>query len=204
MHTSHPQVIRAAQVDDLGHTDPVDRRPRLRPGTSHDMSHLVAMHDRCSQETIHRRYHSPVPQLSARLAHGLLRPLRGWSVVAVHGGDLVGVALYAADRNGQYDVGLLVEDRWQRQGVGSRLLRVLARHARGHGVAELICTTQPDNPGVPRTIRRAGFEPHLRLVDGLVEATFPVTDSVERRRERAKQPQPRRVLRHTKILSRST
>jgi GNAT superfamily N-acetyltransferase len=192
MHTTHPQDhSQAAGVDDLEHAgpagpaDPDDRPARLRPGTTYDLPRLVAMHARCSQETIRRRYHTAVPQLSARLAHGLLRPARGWSVVAVSGGDLVGIAAYAANHDGGYDVGLLVEDQWQRQGVGSRLLGVLARHARDHRIPALTCTTQPDNQAVPRTIRRAGFEPRLTAVDGLVEAKFFVTEAAERRRERA-------------------
>lgn len=186
MHTSHPQQSRATRVD-LAHAVPAEPAdpPRLRPGTIRDLPRLVAMHDRCSEETVRRRYHSPVPQLSTRLAHELLRPARGWSVVATCGCDLVGLAVYAADRDGGYDVGLLVEDRWQRQGVGSRLLRALARHARDHGISVLTCTTQLDNPCVLRTIRRAGFGPRLSVVDGLVEARFSVSDEAERRHERA-------------------
>ena len=158
------QTGRAEHVRHLDRPDPTDQRLRVRPGTGDDLPRLVAMHARCSDDTVHRRYHSAMPRLAPRLAHGLLQPEQGWSVVAARGPDLLGIAVYAADRDGTYDVGLLVEDRWQRQGVGTRL----------RGIPALTCTTQSDNSSVPRTIRRAGFDPHISVVDGLTRATFSV------------------------------
>lgn len=152
----------------------IRQRPRLRPGASDDVSSLTAMHGRCLAETLRRRYHGSMPRLTPRLAGALLEPANGWSIVAAVDRDVVGIATYAPDRDGMYDVGLLVEDRWQRQGVGTRLLLSLADAARERGVGALTCASQPDNISVPRTIRHAGFRPRIRMIEGLAVATFSV------------------------------
>jgi GNAT superfamily N-acetyltransferase len=150
-------------------------QPLLRPGAREDLQALTAMHGRCSEETLRRRYHGSMPRLTPRMAAVMLDPADGWSVVAACGRDLlIGIATYAPDREGMYDVGLLVEDRWQRRGMGTQLLRTLARTAYDRGIPALTCATQPDNAYVPRTIRSAGFRPRIRMIDGLAVATFSV------------------------------
>ena len=132
-----------------------------------------------------------MPRLTPRVASALLEPADGWSVVAACGQDtVVGVATYAPDRQGLYDVGLLVEDRWQRQGMGARLLRTLARAAYDHGIPALTCATQPDNACLPRTIRSAGFRPRIRMIDGLAVATFSVSEAFDGARDRTRKVHP--------------
>jgi RimJ/RimL family protein N-acetyltransferase len=147
----------------------------LRPGSREDAAMLIAMHARCSAETIRRRYHTPMPHLSPRLARELLTPQRGQSMVMTSADTLVGIASLARDPDGEYEVGLLVEDRWQRQGIGSRLLRTLAHRAAGQDVTRLTCHVQPDNQALVATIRRAGFVPRIQMVDGLLQARIPLT-----------------------------
>lgn len=52
----------------------------------------------------------------------------------------------------------MVEDAWQQQGQGSRLLRALAVEAANRGVETLTCLVQSDDKAVLRTIRRAGAQ----------------------------------------------
>jgi RimJ/RimL family protein N-acetyltransferase len=147
----------------------------LRVGSPEDAGMLVAMHARCSAETIQRRYHAPMPYLSPRLAHALLRPQHGRSVVMTCGDDLVGIASFARDHDGEYELGLLVEDRRQRQGFGSRLLHAVTRQAAHQGIATLTCYIQPDNQAILATIRRAGLTPRISRVDGLLRARVSTT-----------------------------
>ena len=166
-------------------------RPHVRPGTRDDLGSLIDMHERCSAETLRRRYHGSMPRLTSRTTSALLEPAGGWSVVAASGRDLlVGIATYAPDHKGMYDVGLLVEDRWQRKGVATQLLRRLAAEAHDHGIPALTCATQPDNTPVPRTIRAAGFRPRIRMIDGLAVATFSITGAFETSRDRVRTPDP--------------
>ena len=146
----------------------------LRPGTTDDVAGLIAMHARCSAETTRRRYHTAIPHLPARLPHALLTPDHGHSLVATHGPDLIGIATFARGHDGEHEVGLQVEDRWQRHGIGTRLLHALARQAAHQHIPRLVCLVQPDNNAVPATIRRAGFHPRLTMTDGLLQATIPL------------------------------
>ena len=157
--------------------------PVLRRGVEDDAADLISMHARCSEDTIQRRYLAPLPHLSPRLAHALLTPDGGSSVVATRGTELIAVATFAPDHDGEHELGLLVEDRWQRRGLGSRLLQVAARQAATQGVGRLVCVTHPDNSAVLSTIRRAGFKARVTVVDGLAQATFvPSGGTTERRR----------------------
>jgi GNAT superfamily N-acetyltransferase len=146
----------------------------LRPGSRADAGTLIAMHARSSTETIRRRYHTPMPYLSPRLAHALLAPEHGASLVMTAGPDIVGIATYARDHDdlSKHEAGLLVEDRWQRRGIGARLLYALGRHAASQGIATLTLLVQPDNHAMLATIRRAGFKPRLKTVHGLLQANI--------------------------------
>jgi GNAT superfamily N-acetyltransferase len=150
----------------------------VRRGSAADAELLVAMHGRCSVETVYRRYHAPMPHLALRLARTLMQPARGWSVAMTSGEELVGVAVLARD-DGENDVGLLVEDRWQRRGAGTRLFRAVAGRAADEGATTLHCVAQPDNPAVLATIRRAGLKAHVTLADGLLHITVPVAGLAE-------------------------
>ncbi|GAB2744287.1 GNAT family N-acetyltransferase [Nocardioides pakistanensis] len=147
----------------------------LRRGRIEDVDALVAMHARCSAQTVYRRYHAPVPHLSPRLARALLAPRRGLSMVATVGDEVVGVGLVAFEDE-TADLGIMVEDRWQRQGYGTRLLRALAEAAAGQGVQTITCLVQPDNPAVLATVRRAGLRARVGFADGFSRYTVPVGD----------------------------
>ncbi len=149
---------------------------RTRHATAHDVTALVAMHGRCSSDTLRRRFHTPVAQVSARLVEELVTPLDGWSVVAEQCDDLVGLACAGPLAPGVVEVGLLVEDAHQGTGIGARMTRELALEASLRGYSTLVCLTQPDNDSVERTVRRAGLDCATSRGDGVLEvvAALPV------------------------------
>lgn len=160
----------------------------LRAGTVEDAPLLVAMHARCSAATVQRRYHAPMSNLPARMARALLEPVDGWSLVMTAGEDLVGMAVLGRDSDGENDVGLLVEDRWHRRGLGARLLRAVAGRAAQAGATSLSLVAHPDNPAVMATVRRAGFNALVTLDDGLLQASVPITKLVQARRVQGTDP----------------
>jgi RimJ/RimL family protein N-acetyltransferase len=178
----------------------------LRQGHGDDAAALIAMHARCSTETIQRRYHTPMPHMSPRRAQALLSPLQGWSLVMTSGPDLIGIATLARDHDGEHEVGLLVDDQWQQQGAGSRLLYALARQAAYQGIARLTCYIQPGNHAMLATIRRAGFNARIATVDGLLAASIPIKPM--RRRSRGPQQDadgpPHEQARSTAACTRGT
>ncbi len=148
-------------------------RVTLRPGVPEDAGALIAMHARCSADTVYRRYHVPVPHLSRRLARTLLAPVGGFSLVLAVGEDIVGLGMLAPGESGA-ELGLVVEDRWQRQGFGTKMLRALAVEAAYQGFETLTCMVQQDNDAVLATIRSAGLRARVSFVDGVTEFRIPV------------------------------
>ena len=157
---------------------PVDGRPTVRPGSVDDVELVVAMHDRCSANSLYRRYHAPSQRTTARLARRLLEPAGGWSVVAEAGGHVVGIGMVAG---AHAEVGLLVEDGWQDRGLGSFMLDALVKEAVRRDIAELTCMALPGNGAVARTIHRAGLRARATLVDGVVAYTIPLPAKAMRR-----------------------
>jgi GNAT superfamily N-acetyltransferase len=93
---------------------------------------LRRMFSRLSRETIYRRFHIPypsVPQWAVALFMGVHGP-GGEYVVAAAGDKIVGHAMYTRSEDGRTaDIGVVVEDEWQRRGIGKLLLSRLAAAA---------------------------------------------------------------------------
>ncbi len=151
---------------------------RVRGAVPADLARLARLHGRCSADTLLQRYlaggRAPsLAVLTALLAEPLvlLAQAAGGEVVAVASG------LRAPLRPGEralparaLSFGLIVEDAWQRRGVGTALAAHLAAGAHLLGARELVtetaATTLPlrrvlDGIGPTRGSRGAGGS-HLR------------------------------------------
>jgi GNAT superfamily N-acetyltransferase len=139
----------------------------LRRGTVVDIAPLVEMHDRCSAETLARRYHAPMRRLRPRMARAVLLPSNGFSLVLEEptGAGIAAIGMVTF-RDDDAEAALLVEDRWQRRGHGARLLRALGVEAARLGAEELTLIVQRDDAAVLATVRRAGMRWRRRSVDG--------------------------------------
>jgi GNAT superfamily N-acetyltransferase len=84
---------------------------------------------RCSRDTIYHRFHGFV-HLPTYLATLLASEQK--SVIAWWGSCCVGLASLGPGPRGQ-ELGVVVEDAWQRQGVGVAMLEALVDLARGQG-----------------------------------------------------------------------
>jgi GNAT superfamily N-acetyltransferase len=150
---------------------------RTRTATLDDVEPVVAMHARCSPATLHRRFHVPVHEVPERLVRRMIAPPRGWSVVADQCGRVVGLGCAGPLSRTELEVGLLVEDAHQGSGVGSRMLRELAREGRVRGYRALICLAEADNGSVLPTVRRAGLDGVATIVDGVLEIVVPLPEA---------------------------
>src|SRR3712207_409778 len=119
-----------------------------RPVQLDDEPRFYRMWPRLSRETVYRRFHAPLHGLPSDAVHRLVdvdHDLRE-AVVAVIGGEVVGVARY--DRSpadpSTAEFAVLVEDAWQGMGVGRQLLREVAALAAARGVTTLTATVQPE------------------------------------------------------------
>ncbi|WP_238424350.1 GNAT family N-acetyltransferase [Micromonospora parastrephiae] len=72
------------------------------------------------------------------------------------------------------EVALLVRDDWQRRGLGSALLRRLARHADQAGYAALLLHVQAENTPMLRTVRRLDRPGSADRDGALLTLTLPL------------------------------
>jgi RimJ/RimL family protein N-acetyltransferase len=120
-----------------------------RPVRPTDQTLFCRLWGRLSRESVYRRFHAPVhtlPEESVRRLVTVDHDLRE-AVVAVVGGEVVGVARYdrPLDDPSTAEVAVLVEDAWQGVGLGRQLLGELTALAARRGVRRLTATVQSDN-----------------------------------------------------------
>ena len=105
----------------------------LRAVSLEDGGPLRQMFSRLSRESIHQRFHMPylsVPEWAVALFAGV-HGTGGNYVVATAGNEIVGHAMYTSSEDGRSaEIGIIVEDEWQRRGIGKLLLSRLAAAAR--------------------------------------------------------------------------
>jgi GNAT superfamily N-acetyltransferase len=100
--------------------------PSLHTLEAQDLLAVGAMAARCSRETIYHRFHGFI-DLPTYLASLLTTDQT--TIVAWSQGCCVGFASLAGGPQG-HEVAVLVEDRWQRHGVGSALIEGVVEVAR--------------------------------------------------------------------------
>ena len=136
----------------------MDLAIETRPVQPDDVELFRRLWPRLSRETVYRRFHAPVRRIPAETVRRLVEvdhDLRE-AVVAVVGGEVVGVARY--DRSpadpATAEFAIVVEDAWQGFGLGRQLLGELVALAAARGIGVLTATVQPDNDRVLGLIRR--------------------------------------------------
>ena len=148
-----------------------------RPVQPDDLGRFLRLWPRLSPETRYRRFHAPVDRLPMTAVRRLVlvdHDLRE-AVVAVVGGEVVGVARYdrSPDDPASAEFAVVVEDGWQGVGVGRQLLRDAIDRAARSGVRAA------DRDGAAR--QRAGRRPGP-------PAAPPRHVRARRRRPRREQP----------------
>ena len=152
----------------------------IRTATAEDAEAVLRMHARCSSSSRRLRYVAGMEVPADVRLRRLLEPVGGLTVLAVHldpgGGEEHVVAMANLLAEGDLaEAALLVEDAWQRRGLGTALLRRLLGWAGRNDVAAVVAHTTAENAGMLRTLRRLGAEPTDR--DGsMLTATIPVAD----------------------------
>ncbi|MFD9035144.1 GNAT family N-acetyltransferase [Streptomyces sp. NPDC059567] len=151
-----------------------------------DQSDLVAaraMHDRCSERTLGLRYHGPVGDADRYLDH-LLSPRFGRTLaVQTASGRLVALGHLMWDGD-ETEVALMVEDDWQRRGIGSELLGRLVAMAVEAGCESVYAVTQSSNTGMVAAMRAL----NLPLDYQIEEGTLVITARLGATRTRSRLP----------------
>ncbi|WP_371494735.1 GNAT family N-acetyltransferase [Kitasatospora sp. NBC_00374] len=143
-----------------------------------DKAAALEMHRRCSPDTLRKRYHGPVRDADRYLDH-LLDPRHGQTLaVETADGRIVALAHLLWDDDGA-EVALLVEDAWQRRGLGVDLLRRMAALALEAGVPTVYAVTHASNGGLIATMRRLSAPLDYQVEDGTLVITAHLAEATE-------------------------
>ncbi|MFB7781488.1 GNAT family N-acetyltransferase [Streptomyces vinaceus] len=183
-----PRVPRSQDVLTL----PEGNEITVRRADGSDLAAARAMHDRCSERTLGLRYHGPVSDADRYLGH-LLSPRFGRTLAATTAsGKLVALGHLLWDGD-ETEVALLIEDDWQRRGIGSELLGRLIAMASETGCDSVYAVTQASNTGMVAAMRGLGLPLDYQIEEGTLVITArldaaPAVSTVAYELPRAHQP----------------
>ncbi|MDT7845214.1 GNAT family N-acetyltransferase [Streptomyces justiciae] len=156
-----------------------------------DLEAAKAMHERCSPRTLSLRYHGPVGDADRYLNH-LLSPRFGRTLaVQTASGRLVGLGHLLWDGD-ETEVALLVEDEWQRRGIGGELLRRLVGMAGEAGCESVYAVTQSSNTGMVAAMRDLGLPLDYQIEEGTLVITARLASQDVEEQVSAGSPERRR------------
>nr|WSW70540.1 GNAT family N-acetyltransferase [Streptomyces sp. NBC_00995] len=161
-----PRIPRSEHVLTL----PEGNAITVRRADRGDLEAARAMHDRCSEETLRLRYHGPVRDADRYLDH-LLSPRFGRTLaVQTASGRTVALGHLLWDGD-ETEVALLVEDDWQRRGIGSELLGRLVALAVEAGCESVYAVTQASNTGMVAAMRALSLPLDYQIEEGTLVIT---------------------------------
>ncbi|MFJ3905596.1 GNAT family N-acetyltransferase [Streptomyces sp. NPDC090025] len=148
----------------------------VRRADQRDLRAARALHDRCSDRTLALRYHGPVGDADRYLDH-LLSPRFGRTLaVQTTSGRVVALGHLLWDGD-ETEVALLVEDDWQRRGIGSELLGRLVALAEEAGCASVYAVTQSSNTGMVAAMRALNLPLDYQIEEGTLVITARLSGS---------------------------
>jgi RimJ/RimL family protein N-acetyltransferase len=100
------------------------------------------------------------------------------SVVAVGGGQIVGMLHVEVSRHGFGEIGMLVDRDWRGCGVGRALVQAAISWARGRGLHKLCLEVFAHNTAAIALYRRSGFVEERRRIRQYRRANGELWDSI--------------------------
>jgi acetyltransferase len=153
----------------------------FRPIRPEDEPLLIKLHQALSERTVYLRYFQPL-KLSQRTAHERLTRIcfidydREMALVAEHtkaggGPEIVAIGRMSRLRGrDQAEMAVLVDDRFQYQGLGTELYRRLIEIARDEHLTTITSTILSENREMQAICRRMGFHMKANFDDGTIDA----------------------------------
>ncbi|WP_239071692.1 GNAT family N-acetyltransferase [Amycolatopsis sp. SID8362] len=128
-----------------------------------DRDRVGALVAECSPDSLRRRFMMGGPAEPAEVFRRYQRfllagPPTGVALLAFRGGTPVGLLNFVSETPGTAEIGVLVADAWQRQGIGSALSRWLWTSGRWAGWT-VRATVQAGNTGAEALLLGQGFRP---------------------------------------------
>src|SRR5262245_32614440 len=139
------------------------RRVKIRALRPDDRADLLAAVGRTSEQSLYRRFFAmkgsfTEPEIAFFLNIDFVNHVALVAVLEELGRPrIVGGGRYIVVQPRRAEVAFVVVDQYQRQGIGSALLRHLATLARRAGIDELIAEVLPDNTSMLKVLEKSGF-----------------------------------------------
>ena len=144
---------------------------RAQPADTDQVRRLVA---ELSPATAHLRFFAGVGTPTSRFVAALIRRDETHGAWVCSSGDqLVGHASWARD-SGAAEIGVVVADSWQRQGLGRSLLTAVLAEAARAGLTDVRLHVHPENRWLAGRLSRGATT--AVLADGMVTIDRPLTD----------------------------
>jgi GNAT superfamily N-acetyltransferase len=153
-------------------------RVRVRELGPGDGDVLDAVFAGLSAQSRYLRFHSPLPRLDGSVRH---------SLTAIDGRDHIALGAFADGRpigivrivsvgEGRAELAVEVVDAWQRNGVGTRLLRAARERAAQLGHRELVAEVLAENAAMLTVLRRVFRIARTAFAGAELTITMPVAD----------------------------
>ena len=147
----------------------------IRPVLPGDEQGLRRMLSRLSRESIHLRFHAPLPRAPEWAVAMFTNSDRryGESLVAVAGGEVVGHAMYVREGDSA-EFAIVVEDGCQAKGIGKQLLSALAESAGREGVKRFTGAVLGENRRMFGLLRSVFERVGYAMEDGAYAVSAPL------------------------------
>lgn len=157
----------------------------IRPIRPEDEPLLVKFHNNVSERSVYFRYFSMM-KLGQRIAHDRLSRLsfidydREMAFVAIRRDatgepEIMGIGrLTKAFGRGEAEFGLLISDLYQKQGLGTELLKMLIEYGRDEHVNLIWAYVLPENAGMLALAKNLGFKQKYDNEEKLMRVTLRV------------------------------
>jgi RimJ/RimL family protein N-acetyltransferase len=157
-------------------------RAEIRPLGPDDRAGLAAGFERLSELSRYRRFLSPTDHLSARQLEYLtdIDHHDHEALVAIETSSRHGVGVSRFVRDGEHpheaEFAVAVADDWQRRGLGTALLRLLAARAQEEGITRFTGLVSGENRPMRQLLEQLGGVQQGRARDGAVEVFLQIPD----------------------------
>ena len=147
----------------LGWVEPVqgDGTVWIRLGRPEDADAVAAMHERCSEQTLYRRYLTGVAEWRDLSLRRLTGGHRGATLVVMsEDGSIIGLGNVFPDEPGDdhaAELAVIIEDDYQGRGIGTRLLRHMLELARRLGIQLVVATLLAENAEMLSVLEATGL-----------------------------------------------
>lgn len=158
----------------------------IRPIRPEDEPLVINLHKGLSERTVYLRYFQPL-KLSQRTSHERLTRIcfidydREMVLVVEHKGkddqpEIIAIGRLSKSRGGgnEAELAVLVDDRYQGQGLGTELYRRLISVARDEKLKRVVSTILGENREMRAICQKLGFRMEADLDDGTIRAELDV------------------------------